>query len=392
MEKRTITAAVMLLTFSVGIAAASILYFGPPHEVPTLPVEESFEPQPNSAGTTLEMVFVLDTTGSMGGLLDGAKQKVWGIVNDVLQKSSHPNVRVGLVAYRDNGDSYVTRITPVTQDLDKVYSDLMDLEAGGGGDHPENVRRALAEAVTKAGWSKAGKGLAQIIFLVGDAPPHDYSNETDVLASAAEAVSKNMIVNTIQCGSNGDTQRVWQAIANRGQGKYFAIAQDGGVDVIETPYDERLAELGGTIGKTYLPYGAPEAQRVNAGSLAAAESKVANTASNSARAERSLNKSLNKDAYQGDLIQDIENGKTKLEAVNENELPPQLRAMSSTARKGEIERRLADRKKVRQEILELSKKRDAFVRERRAKDGKTSGFDSAVSTALGEQLVKKGIK
>src|SRR3546814_19375662 len=55
---------------------------------------------------TLEMVFVLDTTGSMGGLIEGAKQRIWGIINEVMQKPSKPRVRVGLVAYRDNGDEY----------------------------------------------------------------------------------------------------------------------------------------------------------------------------------------------------------------------------------------------------------------------------------------------
>ena len=50
---------------------------------------------------TLEMVFALDTTGSMGGLIEGAKQRIWGIVNEVMQSESRPNVRIGLVAYRD---------------------------------------------------------------------------------------------------------------------------------------------------------------------------------------------------------------------------------------------------------------------------------------------------
>ncbi|HUR99213.1 MAG TPA: VWA domain-containing protein, partial [Pyrinomonadaceae bacterium] len=87
---------------------------------------------------TLEMVFVLDTTGSMGGLIDGAKQRIWGIINDVMQKPSKPRVRVGLVAYRDNGDEYVTKLLPITEDLDKVYTTLMDYRADGGGDTPEN--------------------------------------------------------------------------------------------------------------------------------------------------------------------------------------------------------------------------------------------------------------
>src|SRR5688572_25755260 len=119
---------------------------------------------------TLEMVFVLDTTGSMGGLIDGAKQRIWGIINDVMQKPSKPRVRVGLVAYRDNGDEYVTKVLPITEDLDKAYTTLMDYRADGGGDTPENVRRALADGVRNAGWSHARSNLAQIVFLVGDAP------------------------------------------------------------------------------------------------------------------------------------------------------------------------------------------------------------------------------
>lgn len=113
---------------------------------------------------TLELVFVLDTTGSMGGLIDGAKQRIWGIINEVMQKPSKPRVRVGLVAYRDIGDEYVTKLLPITEDLDKAYTTLMDYQAGGGGDTPENVRKALAEGVRNAGWSKAGRGLARSSF------------------------------------------------------------------------------------------------------------------------------------------------------------------------------------------------------------------------------------
>ena len=61
-----------------------------------------------------------------------------------MQTSSLSSVKVGLVAYRDRGDQYVTQVLPLTEDLDKVYSTLMDYEAAGGGDEEENVRRALA--------------------------------------------------------------------------------------------------------------------------------------------------------------------------------------------------------------------------------------------------------
>jgi Mg-chelatase subunit ChlD len=252
---------------------------------------------------TLEMVFVLDTTGSMGGLIDGAKQRIWGIINEVMQKPSKPRVRVGLVAYRDVGDEYVTKLLPITEDLDKAYTTLMDYRAGGGGDTPENVRKALAEGVRDAGWAKTRRGLAQIVFLVGDAPPKSYEQEPDVLVTTAEAVRKNMIVNTIQCGNLDGTREIWQTIALRGEGKYFAIAQDGGVQAISTPYDAKLADLAAKIGKTYVSYGAKSKRDALAARQVATEDRIVSGAAPSAQAERAMNKAVNSSESKARLSQ-----------------------------------------------------------------------------------------
>lgn len=400
MEKFSYKFAVALLAFSVGVAFASIYYFRSisneipeVHEVVENPLQPENPPPPQQSNKTLEMVFVLDTTGSMGGLLEGAKQRIWGIINEVMQKKSHPRVKVGLVAYRDRGDDYVTKLLPLTEDLDKVYTTLMDFEADGGGDQPENVRRALAEGVRAAGWSKQQSGVAQIVFLVGDAPPQKYENEPDVLDVADEAVRKNMIVNTIQCGNEVSTRSVWQQIANRGQGDYFAIAQNGGVETVRSPFDERLAELGGKIGETYLAYGENRAAKTMAQEVV--ENKVASMSANTStttKADRALNKAMNKEAYSDDLLQDIENGKTDLSRVKAEDLPEDLRDKPEPERRQEIEKRINERKKIREEILNLSKQRDEFIANERKKSGSQNGFDAAVVKALGEQLTRKGIE
>lgn len=341
---------------------------------------------------TLELVFVLDTTGSMGGLIDGAKQRIWGIINEVMQKPSKPRVRVGLVAYRDIGDEYVTKLLPITEDLDKAYTTLMDYQAGGGGDTPENVRKALAEGVRNAGWSKAGRGLAQIVFLVGDAPPQNYAQEPDVLVTTAEAVRKNMIVNTIQCGSIGGTKEIWQTIALRGEGKYFAIAQDGGVQAITTPFDAKLAELAAKNGRTYLSYGEKKSRDANTSLQMSAEMRIDGAASATAKADRAVNKAVNSFQYDGDLVQDVENEKIKVKDVKTEDLPEDLQKLSVSEREKVIAGRIEERKKIRAEILELSKQRDAYITAERKKLGQQNGFDTAVAQALKEQLLKKGIK
>ena len=63
-------------------------------------------------------------------------------------------------------------------------------------------------------------------LLVGDAPPHmDYQGEVQYPASCRAAAENGLIVNTIQCGSMGGTRQVWQEIARRAEGEYFAIDQ-----------------------------------------------------------------------------------------------------------------------------------------------------------------------
>ena len=342
MKGLTFRFGIALLTFVVGVGVATAWVITSRQAIiEPIAIAENGD---GANTATLEMVFVLDTTASMGGLLEGAKQRIWGIVNEVMQSSSHPAVRIGLVAYRDRGDKYVTRILPLTNDLDKVYSTLMDYRAEGGGDVPENVRRALADGVGQAGWSQSSSRVAQIIFLVGDAPPHeDYKDEPDTTTTTIQALQQGMIVNTIQCGNIAGTREVWQAIAQRGQGQYFSIAQDGGVQAIATPYDEQLGALGTELGGTYVAYGggAGSAGEVYRDRIAAntsvMETRVATQAAPSARAERAMNKAVNSEAYVGDLLQSIENGSVKLESIKDEDLPADLRKLSPDARKQEIE-------------------------------------------------------
>lgn len=398
MKRLLVRVSTALLTFVVGVVAASSLLSTSARRPPQPPQPPVVD---NPAGEkTLEMVFVLDTTGSMGGLIEGAKQRVWGIINEVMQTPAHPNVRVGLVAYRDHGDQYVTQVLPLTNDLDKVYTTLMEYRAEGGGDGPEDVRQALADGVTRAGWSKSSASTAQIVFLVGDAPPHDdYAQEPDTLDTTKRAVESGMIVNTIQCGEQPDTRQVWQQIARSGEGQYFAIAQDGGVQSIASPYDARLSELGNKLGATYLAYGGgagADGERFREEAKAKqvrTESAVAGAAPVAAQADRAVNKALNKDAYVGDLLQSIENGSVKLDDVKTEDLPDDLKKLPTAERQKEVARRLAERQKIRDEIVSLNKQRDAYITaEHKKQSGTKTGFDAAVASALKDQMAKKGIK
>ena len=341
----------------------------------------------------VEMVFALDTTGSMGSLIDGAKRRIWGIVNEIMKSPCRPAVRVGLVVYRDRGDEYVTKVLALTSDLDLVYTTLMEARADGGGDWPEDVRSALRDAVEKAGWAAPAPGLTQVIFLVGDAPPHyNYSDVPDTTETASRAASRGIVVHAIECGDDVGTRQSWEAIAQRGGGRYFAVPQDGAVAVVErTPYDAPLAELGRKLGDTYVPYGTAEEQAANDARQAALERRVAHTAPRSAAADRAVNKAINEEAYVGDLLQSIENGETTIDAVPRDRLPADLRDLSPEELRREIARRLERRRHLRAAILDIATLRDEFIEEGRRKAGDPSeGFDRAVGDAVKDQLAKRG--
>src|SRR4026207_1552332 len=94
-----------------------------------------------AAAPRVEVAFVLDTTGSMSGLIEGAKRKIWSIANQLASGQPRPQVSIALTAYRDRGDAYVTRLHPLTDDIDGIYAELQQLAADGGGDTPESVNQ-----------------------------------------------------------------------------------------------------------------------------------------------------------------------------------------------------------------------------------------------------------
>ena len=198
----------------------------------------------------IEVVFALDTTGSMSGLIEGAKRKIWAIVSEIIHGDPTPELQVGLVAYRDRGDEYVIRVNDLSTDIDAVFAKLTGLSAAGGGDTPEDVNQALHAALNRMSWSQGNKVL-RIIFLVGDAPPHmDYKLGPKYFKTCKLARKRGIFVNSIRAGGDPKTEQVWKHIADLGDGRYFSIEQSGGMLAMATPYDDKLAELARELDET----------------------------------------------------------------------------------------------------------------------------------------------
>lgn len=345
------------------------------------------------ARPTVEVAFVLDTTGSMGGLLEGAKRKIWSIATSVVDTNPDADIRIGLVAYRDIGDEYVTRTFDLTTDIQDIYANLLDLKARGGGDWPESVNEALDIAVNKLQWSK-GDDVRRIVFLVGDAPPHmDYAQDTKYPKTLAVAKQRDIVVNAVLAGNARDTERVWQDIAQLGDGRFIPIPQDGGeLVVIETPYDDDIIILQKDINGTVILYGPKKLQkRVEEKTRQLSQVAAAAPASASDMASY-LNKraKVSSEAVtgDGDLVSAVASGRTTLGSVKDEELPDELRKLTPEQREAELDRQTQTRKTLNEKLAVLVQKRDAFVADKRraAAPARTSSFDRAVEDTLKAQL------
>lgn len=350
----------------------------------------------NGAQPKIEVVFVLDTTSSMSGMIQAAKDNIWSIASTMASAQPAPEIKMGLVAFRDRGDAYVTKVFDLSEDMDSMYATLMDFKAQGGGDGPESVNQALHEAVTKISWSQDPASY-QVVFLVGDAPPHmDYQNDVQYPESVRLASEKGIVVNTIQAGSDLHTAKRWQQIADLSQGNYFNVAQNDAHVAIATPFDEKIAEISKELDRTRVFYGS-KADMAKQELKAGASRKLHEIASVASRAKRAMFNASESGAsnFTGDkeLIADIQAGSVELKNIAEAELPEAIRSLPVAQRSKEIRRQAEKRENLSAQIADLAKKRDDFVAEEVAKaDDLDESLDHKIYETVVEQTKDKGMR
>ena len=347
--------------------------------------------QTSGAKPLIEVCFVLDTTGSMGGLIEGAKQKIWSIANEMISAKPTPQLKLGLIGYRDRGDEYVVKSFQLTDDIDSIYAHLRDFKAEGGGDEPESVNEALAEAIEKMPWSQDRKVL-KIIFLVGDAPPHlDYTDGPKYPELCRMAAKKDLIINTVQCGNIAETTPIWKEIAKLSEGSYAAIAQSGGVAVIATPMDDELARLNKKIGTTLIPYGDAALQREVAAKQAFAESAPASAAADRLSYNAKTGKAVQ---GRGELLDALAKNEVKLDAIDKKDLPNEFQRLTRQEMEARIAKARAERDSLQKAVQDLAEKREAYIQaenKRLAEAKKGDGFDEKVAETIHQQAERKGI-
>ncbi len=344
-----------------------------------------------AAGTPapgIEVCFVLDTTGSMSGLVEGAKARIWSIASEIARLSPRPDVSFCLTGFRDRGDEYVTRLTAMTADMDRIHADLTAFRAEGGGDTPEAVNQALYETITNIGWSP-GDDVIKVIYLTGDAPPHmDYTDEPALEEILALARQRGIVVNAIQCGVDSATRRIWQAIARSGdEGRYAAVPQSGNMRVVETPVDQDFVAIQAKLARTLMPYGDTSLRARVVGTrermAAAADGVVADRLSYFGRSGAAL-------VGEGDLLADLEAGRTRLSDLDTESLPDALRGLSPDERQQVVETVRRERAEYRRIIDGLIEERQLYLEMHRPDENRS--FDREVIAQIKALAAARGFE
>jgi von Willebrand factor type A domain len=335
----------------------------------------------------VEVAFVLDTTGSMGGLIEGAKRRIWSIARRIGEGRPRPDLRIALVAYRDRADAYVTQVHDLTADMDAVYERLTSFRAEGGGDTPEHVSAALSAAVHRVSWSRE-PGL-KVIFLVGDAPPHvDYQDGFNYARHAGEARQRGIAVEAIQCGLDPVTTRFWREIASLGDGHYAQIDGQGGMPARVTPADAELARLNRDLAETVVVTGSVPEQAAAYRRLETRAAMPAAVAAEAAGYFASAPRLADKDLV---ALSDEEQKRevARLQKA-QAEAPKALQGKTDAQALAYLKEQQQKRASLQVRIAELQKQRDDYLQ--KAAAGAPDGFDAQVVGALRERAARFGIR
>ncbi len=336
----------------------------------------------------VDLVIALDVSGSMGGLINSARQRLWDIVNDLGSASPQPDLRVAVISFGSPNygaeTGYVRIDQRFTRDLDAVNQTLFSFQTNGG---DEYVARAIDTAVAQLDWSHGPEALRMLFVAGNESASQDPRISID--SAVRRALDHDIVVNTIYCGGPTDSDAAgWASVAGLAQGMYASIDQQAAALAnIATPVDGELLALNEKLNKTYIAYGKKGKQGKE--NQLRQDANAANMSAPAAASRAAAKGSSLYRASNWDLLDAVAGG-VALESVPEAELPEDLKAMSEEDRLDYVEQKRSERQALKREIAQLSEERQRYISEAKPAAEGANGLDDAISKGLRAAAEKKG--
>jgi hypothetical protein len=340
----------------------------------------------------IQVAILLDTSGSMDGLIDQTRKQLWRVVNELAtaKKDGHsPNLQVALYEYGNDGipaaNGYIRRVLPLTTDLDRVSEELFALRTNGGSEYCGQV---IGVATKELAWSKSPDDM-KLIFIAGN--EEFTQGKVDFHTTCKAAIEKGIVVNTIFCGDKQEGIRTkWKDGADLADGRYMSIDQNQAVADVAAPQDKEIATLGAELNKTYLGYGASGAagaarQGAQDANLAAAP--AANVQRQVAKAQAVYSNTS------WDLVDAMKEGTVDVSKMDAKDLPDEMKKMTPEQRKAYVAENAKKRADIQAKIKKLDAERQKYVaQEMRKLSPAANTLDEAVISAVRDVGTKQGYK
>ena len=339
---------------------------------------------------SIDLVIALDVSGSMSGLIDSTKQRLWDVVNELAQANPQPDLRMAILTYGnpDYGEQsgYVRIDMPFSRDLDAINRTLFSFMTNGG---DEYVSRVIHRSVSDLQWSTDPDAL-KILFVAGNEGANQDPQISGELA-AQMAANNGIVVNTIYCGNpDDDLVAGWQDFASRTNGLFASINQGAAaVANVATPMDDQLVELNSELNETYIAYG-QKGEDFKANQVEQDRNSAAMSApSMASRAITKIGKFY--DNAKWDLVDAFESG-ASVEEMEAEDLPEPMREMSSVERKDYVANLARKRAEVSAKIEALGQARQVYIAEEHAADADDAevGLDEAMISGIRKIAEEKG--
>lgn len=326
-----------------------------------------------TAPARIQLALLLDTSGSMDGLLKQAKSQLWGIVSAMstaTKKGQRASLELALYEYGNSGipvsAGYIRQLCAFTTDLDLVSEKLFALSTNGG---EEYCPMAIVTSVNDLAWTKDATDM-HLIVIAGN-EPFQQGTVTAVEACKA-ATAKHIAVTTIFCGPMQEGRTTgWDFSSNCSGGAFFAIDSDGPVEYVVSPFDTSITRLNNELNGTYAGYGVqgPEmkARQFN-------QDANASGMGLSVMAERSVAKaSKSYSNAHWDLVDLYANDRAAFDTLPSKDFPLEVRTKSKAEREGFVKGLQSKRGRLQNEIQALNEKRSAFVVQEEKKRASAQG-------------------
>lgn len=338
----------------------------------------------------IKIALLLDTSNSMDGLIDQAKAQLWEIVNELAQakcENGRPNLAIALYEYGNDNlvakEGYIRQILGFSTDLDLISEKLFSLKTRGGNEYCGQV---IQTSLNQLDWGNH-QGDLKMIFIAGN---EEFTQGPIRYRSAvANAVEKEVIVNTIYCGNfeNG-IREFWKNGADLAKGEYMAIDQNKKVVYIPSPYDNDILDYNNRLNSTYIPYGSYGESRIQNQIV---QDKNASSYSEANAVKRAISKSSH--LYKNsawDLVDAIEGKDFQYSQLKKHQLPTDLQGKSVEELKTYVQQKRVERANIQKEIQVLNEKRSVYVAAQKKLNVTINVLEDAMLAAIKKQAIAKG--